>query len=153
MHAHFLNESQKRSITITLRLFEERLAEIEHLLTVAERGVLYERVAHFLPRQQKTIRKLIAEARAAIQEIAREFGLERETQDPARRIFGLLTVTWESLEELHSKPLRAYGPVDPRLPAIIDPWAEKFTRLALAIQAAARQSLDGTEHVKESESE
>lgn len=153
MHAHLLNESQKRSVTITLRLFEERLAEIEHLLSVNERGVLYERVARFSPRQQETIRALLEETRAAIRDLAREFHLERETQDPARRIYGLLSVTWESLEELHSKPLRAYGEIDPRLPDVIDPWAAKLARLALAIQAAARYLPDGQEFLDERESE
>lgn len=153
MHAHLLNESQRRSVTITLRLFEEHLAEIERMLTVDERGILYERVAHFSPRQQARIRALIQETRASIQAMARDFRLEHETQDPTRRIMGLLSVTWESLEELHSKPLRAYGEIDPRLPDVIDPWAAKLTRLALAIRAAARQLPDGQAFNDESESE
>jgi hypothetical protein len=153
VHAQLLNENQKRSVTITLRLFEERLAEIERLLTISERGILYERIAHFSPAQQQSIRRLIDEARAAIQEMAREFGLERESQDPVRRIVGLLSVTWESLEELYAKPLRAYGYVDPRLPGAIDPWAEKLTQLALAIQAAARAPANGQSNVDTGERE
>jgi hypothetical protein len=143
LDAHLLNESQKRSVTVTLRLFEERLAEVERLLTVQERGVLYERVAHFSPRQQEKIRALIQDARALIEEITREFQLEREIQNPARRIFGLLSITWESLEELHSKPLRAYGAVDPRLPEVIDPFAQKLARLAVELRHVAAHDEDG----------
>ncbi len=143
MHAHLLNENQKRSVAVTLRLFEERLAEVERLLTVQERGVLYERVAHFSPRQQEKIRALIYEARRLIRDMAREFQLERDIQNPARRIFGLLSITWESLEELHSKPLKAYGAVDPRLPEVIDPFAEKLARLAVEIRHAAAHEQDG----------
>ncbi len=143
MHAHLLNEKQKRSVAVTLRLFEERLTEVERLLTVQERGVLYERVAHFSPRQQEKMRALIDEARGVIQDMAREFELERDIQNPARRIFGLLSITWESLEELHSKPLKAYGAVDPRLPEVIDPLAEKLARLAVEIRRAAAHGEDG----------
>ena len=153
MQDHLLNESQKRSVTITLRLFEERLAEVERQLTVDERGVLYERVAHFPPRQIRALQKQLAEARAAIQEIAREFDLPRENQSPVRRIFGLMSITWESLEEIHSKYLKAYGHVDPRLPAAIDPWAEKLTRLVRELEHTAVQSPDVFETNEEEESE
>ncbi len=143
MHAQLLNENQKRSVAVTLRLFEERLAEVERMMTVQERGVLYERVAHFTPRQQEQVRALIDEARQVIRDMAREFQLEREVQNPARRIFGLLSITWESLEELHSKPLRAYGAVDPRLPEVIDPYAEKLARLAVELRHAATHDENG----------
>jgi len=139
LSARLLNESQKRSVQVTLQLLEERLAEIEHELTVAERGILYERVARFSPRQVERIRALIAELRQVICEMAEQFQLEREIQSPARRILGLMAITWESLEELHSKRLTAYGAVDPQLPAVIDPWADRLTRLVREVEAVAAQ--------------
>lgn len=134
-----LNENQKRSVSVTLRLFEERLAEIERLLTVDERGVLYERVGRFSPGQILKMRALIEETRAVIGEMARQFDLEHVPQDPARRIAALLSVTWESLEDLYAKPLRAYGAVDPRLAESIDPFADRLTWLAMALRHVAVQ--------------
>jgi len=147
-----LNENQKRSVTVTLRLLEERLAEVERELTIDERGVLYTRVAHFSPRQVGTMRGLIAALRVVIQEMARTFQLEREIQNPARRIFGLMTVTWENLDELHSARLKAYGHVDPRLPAVIDPWAEQLTRLVRELELVAVQPHAGLKRDGEDES-
>ena len=97
MQDPLLNENQKRSVTVTLRLFEERLSEIERLLTGDERGILYERVAHFSPEQTRLLRAQIDQAREMIRDMATQFNLPREVQEPTRRIFGLLSITWESL--------------------------------------------------------
>ena len=148
---HLLNENQKRSVAVTLRLLEERLVEVERLLTIQERGILYESIAHFSPRQIKLMRAYLAELRQEIAEMSRVFELGREMQDPARRIMGLMSVSWESLEELHGKPLRAYGAVDERLPAVIDPMADRLTRLTRDLQLIATQKIKPLEQDPEQE--
>jgi hypothetical protein len=132
-----LGDSHARHITVTLRLLEERLAEIERLMVVNERGVLYTRVARFSPRQREKMTTLIAELRAAIQSVAEEFNLPREQQDPARRIRALLDITWESLGDMEFKRLGAYGDVDPELRERLDPWTERLTRLVLDLERTA----------------
>lgn len=132
-----LNESQARSITVTLRLLEERLVEIERLLTVNEHGILYSRVATFTPRRQEEMRQLIGELRAGIKTVTETFELKHEPQDPARRIVGLLAITWESIEEMYARRLRAHGEVDPDVQDALDPWVEKLTRLVLELEYKA----------------
>ena len=144
-----LNSSQTRSVTITLRLLEERLAEVERLLTVDERGILYTRVAHFLPRQCEQMRALINELRATIKTVAENFHLPREDYDPARRMIGLLNITWESLEEMDAAGLKAYGQTDARLPELLEPHQKRLVELVLRLESVANQAneVDGKEPV------
>lgn len=143
-----LNESQTRSVTVTLRLLEERLVEIERLLTVNEEGILYSRVATFSPSQQKQMQQLIEELREGIKVVTETFELKHEPQDPTRRIVGLLAITWESIEELYARRLRAYGEVDPRVQETLDPWVEKLTQGVLTLEyLAARSSKEPTAQV------
>ena len=136
-----LNENQVRVVIVTLRLLEERLGEIERLMTVDEQGILYHQLARFSPRQSERMRGLIEELRAGIQAIAETFHLPREEQNPTRKIVALTSVTWESLEDLHAHRLEAYGAADPKLKETLDPWARKLTRLILALEEAAQEDL------------
>ena len=132
-----LNQNQERVVASTLRLLEERLAEIERLLTVNEEGILYRRVARFTPEQRTKIQALISELRTAITALAQTFHLTREEQDPARKMMGLLSVSWESLYDIHAHRLIGYGDVDPTLKETLDPAAQKLTRLVLELEDVA----------------
>ena len=133
-----LNQNQERVVVVTLRLLEERLAEIERLMSVDEEGILYHQVAHFSPSQSERMRELVEELRAGIQAIADTFHLQREEQKPTRKIVALTSVTWESLEDLRAHRLEAYGETDPKLKETLDPWTRKLTRLILALEEAAQ---------------
>jgi hypothetical protein len=116
-----LNQSQFRSVTISLRLLEERLVDIERVIAQDEKGILYERVAHFTPEQLAQMRELIAVMRQGIQHATDEFHLPREEHNVERYIVGTLSLTWESLEEIRSRHLKSYGDVDPALRDTLDP--------------------------------
>jgi hypothetical protein len=132
-----LNPNQERVVAVTLRLLEERLAEIQNLMDVDEHGILYDRIARFSPEQRREMQALIKELRMGIAEVAGNFRLPRENQDPARIMMGLLSVTWESLGDIRAHRLVAYGEVDPRLKETLDPSVQKLTKLVLALEAAA----------------
>ncbi len=134
-----LNRDQARVVAVTLRMLEERLTEIERLMTGTEDGILYSRRAHLGRSQQERMRALIGGMRAEIRSLAETFHLRSEEQDAARKIVGLLSVTWESLEELHSRRLKSYGEVDPQLKETLDPAVTRLTRLVLALEAVANQ--------------
>jgi hypothetical protein len=132
-----LNPNQERAVAVTLRLLEERLAEIQQLMEVDERGILYHLVADFTPEQQVQMNQVIAELGATIKSVAETFHLPRDEQSPARKIMGLLSVSWESLGDIRSRQLRAYGEVDPELKETLDPYVQKLTRLVLALEDVA----------------
>ncbi len=132
-----LNRNQERVVAVTLRLLEERLAEIERLMTVDEKGILYHQVARFSPHRQEEMQALIESLRAGIKAVAETFHLPCDAQSPPRKIMGLLSVTWESLGDIRSHRLGAYGEVDPRLKETLDPLTHKLTRLVLELEDVA----------------
>ena len=139
-----LNDSQTRVVAVTLRLFEQQLAEIEEVMSADAQGALYRRVGRFSPSQRERMQALIEELRRGIRTVAEAFRLPCEEQDAARIIMGTLVITWENLEEIRSRRLRAYGAVDPHLRETLDPWIQQFTQLVLEMQeVAVRGGSDG----------
>lgn len=131
-----LNPNQQRAVAISLRLLEERLAEIEDLVNRGAEGVLYRRPAAPLDRQQRArLDELIGEIRGSIAELAETLHLTREEQDPVGRIVALLNISWENLGEIDTRRLRAYGTVDPALRGTLDPAARRLADLVFALQA------------------
>jgi hypothetical protein len=132
-----LNENQKRAVTITLRLLEERLAAVEQMIHEDEQGVLYSRRASFTPEQVGRIETLIAAMRDEIRHVATEFQLPREEQNAARAIVGALEMSWESLEEVRPRRLKNYGSVDPELKETLDPSLKRLIHLLFELQDVA----------------
>lgn len=136
-----LNANQARAVAIRLRLLEERLALVRHLMDVNERGTLYRRDrAAFTPGQRARIEALMAEVQAEIASVTVSFGLPAEEQDAARRIVGLLAMTWQSLGDIRAGSLGAHGAVDPGLRQTLDPSVERLLELVLAMEKAASGS-------------
>jgi hypothetical protein len=134
-----LNENQRRTVTTTLRLLEERLGEIERVIQSDEVGILYRRRAHFTPTQVKQMRDLIAAMRAEIQRAATQFHLPSEEINPVRFIIGTLSLSWESLEDSRSRKLGAYGEVDPELNDTLDPILQHLIDLLFDLEDVARR--------------
>ena len=133
-----LNPNQFRSVTITLRLLEERLADIERVIAQDEQGILYQRVAQFTPQQRAQMNEIIRAMREQIRRAAEEFQLPGEEQNAARYIVGTLSLSWESLEEIRSRKLKSYGEVDPELRDTLDPILNQLIRLLFSLTDVAR---------------
>ena len=133
-----LNQNQERAVAIRLRLLEERLAIIGRLMDQDERGRLYRRDrAPFSAEQRARMEALMVEIRAEIAHVADTFGLASEEQDAARRIIGLLGITWEGLGDVRAGRLRGLGDVDPELQVLLNPSVERLMQLVLALQETA----------------
>lgn len=133
-----LNRNQERAVAIRLRLLEERLAIIGRLMDEEERGRLYHRDrAPFSAEQRARMEALMVEIRAEIVDVADTFGLASEEQDAARRIIGLLGITWEGLGDVRTGRLRGFGDVNPELQVLLNPSVERLMQLVLALQKVA----------------
>ncbi len=137
-----LNENQRRAVTITLRLLEERLVDVERAIHQDEQGILYSRRVSFTPEQVEQIEALIAAMRDEIRHLATAFQLPREEQNVARAIVGTLEMSWESLEEVRPPRLRNYGSVDPVLKETLDPGVKRLIDLLFDLQDAATGKKD-----------
>jgi hypothetical protein len=133
-----LNPNQVRAVTVTLRLLEERLADVERVIAADERGILYERVASFTPAQRAQMNESIRALREQIRRAAEEFHLPRETQSAARYVVGTVSLLWESVEEIRARKLKSYGEVDPQLKQTLDPILQRIVRLLFDLMDAAR---------------
>ena len=130
-----LGPHQRGLVRSTLLLLEERLAEVERLMAGAEEGALYRRRRPALSEEQRArADRLLADIRSMIREMRERHGLVPEEQDAARRIAGLLAISWQELGELTPRRLRAYGRVDPRLEAEFEPGRERLAGLVSTLE-------------------
>lgn len=132
-----LNENQRRAVTVSLRLLEERLANVERMIHEDEQGILYSRRVAFTPEQVKHMEAVIAAMRDEIRRVATEFQLPREEQNVARAIAATLEMSWESLEEVRPRRLRNYGSVDPTLKETLEPILKRLIRLLFDLENTA----------------
>ncbi len=130
-----LNPGQERAVTIRLRLLEERLATVRRLMDEDAFGRLYRRDrAPFSAEQRVRMEALIDEIRAEIARVADTFHLQSEEQDAARRISGLLGITWEGLGDVRVERLGGLGDVDPVLHDLLDPSVDRLMQLVLELK-------------------
>jgi hypothetical protein len=79
-----LNGSQRRAVTIALRMFEERLREAELRLKEEQGdGILYHRRLNVSSKNRNLARQRISAALDLIVQVAKDLKLEPETQDLA----------------------------------------------------------------------
>lgn len=130
-----LNAAQYRSISIVLRMLEERLHQAEVWLQGAgeEAGLLYHRTLISPPERRALVQQQIAEALQLIATLQQTFQLEAEEDDLRRTIRAALSASWADLCDARSATLRRYGEVHPELAAVLDPAIERLAHLALAI--------------------
>lgn len=130
-----LNADQRRAVVVALRQLEERLGRIEEILDHDEFGVLHRRSRPRLSSDQsERVGAILTELRTAIASVAETHSLPAEERDSGREIAGLLRISWESLAEIDSRRLAAYGRVDPGLRASLDPTLERMMALVMAVE-------------------
>ncbi|MCL4393756.1 MAG: hypothetical protein M1482_02910 [Chloroflexi bacterium] len=137
-----MSENQRRAVTVSLRLLEERLANVDRMIHEGEQGTLYSRPVPFTVGQVTQMEALIAAMRDEIRRVAAEYELPSEEQNAARAIVGALAMSWESLEEVRPRRLRNYGSVDPGLKETLEPRLKHLIRLLFDLQATATGERD-----------
>ena len=132
-----LNENQKRSLELTLRRLEKLLGRIEREKDLPEeKGRLYY-LYNPLQHQPEQVRllELVKQGRAEVQQLADRFDLQPVAESQASYYRGELAVMWESLIDVESTHLKAYGNVNPALAALLDPKIENLAELVLQLEA------------------
>jgi len=117
-----LGDNHRRGIGTALLLLDRMLCEVEEYARGREaRSVLYiERNA--LSADQKTsLLAEITQMRDLLRELKDGLGLEAETEDVARKIWGQGSTFWEVLVETKSRYLKGYGQPPPQLAEYLDP--------------------------------
>lgn len=134
-----LNPSQRNSLSITLRIFEENLRQADAWLQSEENaGILYRHSLRLSPESKGVARHVIEAALNEIAELAHEFGLKPVEKDLTATVIATMSTDWVHLCDAHSDTLVQYGAVDPRLAQTLDPRLDRLAEMALLLAAAVR---------------
>lgn len=118
-----LNQAQKTSLTITLRITEMFLDEIEKL--ILQNGTGYHSMYKYTDTPSNESRDKIindiSQCKVIIKTIKDEFQCEAENMSIPKLIAGRLSYLWEVFEDTKSDKLKRYGDVDLALKDRLDP--------------------------------
>ncbi len=123
-----LNAAQKRSLTIALRLIEERLFDLQ--LTLKHRsyqGILFRLEIDLSEEQISLISDNIENIFRIIRRLKKDFHLQAEKKMFSSSILGTSSYFWTILEDEKAKKLVRYGSVHPQLSERLDPSLETLT--------------------------
>jgi hypothetical protein len=129
-----LNPSQRGSVAVSLKMFEEQLRLTSAWLDGREEnGILYCRKLNLTPARRQVARQRVAAALQMIANLAQEISLEQEVEDPAGLIRGEFSVSWANLIDTQSRKLKRYGDVNPEAKNVLDPAIQKLAQLAMEL--------------------
>ena len=131
---NYLTESQKRSLTISLFLFEKALRKSAQLLSEEnETGIFYSRKSSLSSEKRLIIQKKISQTLNELALFAKKMEFSTTEENIESEIMADMSISWENLEECRSKRLRGYGNLDPRAVKLIDPAINHFSHTALEL--------------------
>ena len=126
-----------RAIRSRLMHLDRNLTIVERIARDGEHGVLHETSS--LPEAKANrVAEAVHEAREKIDALSRALGIESDVLPGEQAIGGICALLWETVVEMQSRHLDAYGRVPDALRGMLDPAAEELERVLGRIQAAAR---------------
>jgi hypothetical protein len=134
-----LNEAQERSLSVTLRIVEDRLRDIEQYIDAGDYIGILKEVKNDVPAAAKDlIHEKAALMRDRIRQLAERFSLGKERTEASRLSLARLSYCWEILEDAKSKRLKRFGDVHDGLADILDPELEAIINLLLDMEQLLR---------------
>jgi hypothetical protein len=134
-----LNEYQRRSLSITLRIIEERLADIELILNKCDDiHILYERKCDIPGEVKEEVLRKTFFAKDRIRIIAENFNLKKKSIEASREAFGKLPDCWQILEDEKAKKLKRYGDVAAGIKEALDPDLDIIINLIFDMERLLR---------------
>lgn len=129
-----LSENHRRSISITLQLVDQALAEWNDWCAAKLRaGVMYEQLDTLSEIQKRDLRCKIDSVRKLIVKLRGDLDLEPKIVRTGNSIATHASLLWEMLTELNDRGLGAYGTVPDELKRYLDPIGQKLTEEMSAI--------------------
>jgi hypothetical protein len=130
-----LNESQRRSLTITLRRVEMAVWRLEdRMIRGNPHDLMLTRFVHAPDaEQQAALLNLIRQVREEVAALAKAYDLEASEEDFLHSVSGEFTVLWADLEDTRPSKLRRYGAIHPQANEVLGPPIQHLITLMLAI--------------------
>ena len=134
-----LNDAQRTSLGIVMRMLEEKMRAIEaRLAQPEERALTFEVRNDLTPAMVQVLREKIDEVYVLIRALRDRLALPPTVKSASRDALTGLMPLWVVLQESTSERLRRYGEVDPSLAHVLDPKIGALARLMVEMDAAAR---------------
>ena len=134
-----LNNAQRTSISIVMRMLEEKMRAVEARLACPEEQALTFEVRNDLtPVTVQVLREKIDDVYALIRALRDRLALPLDVKPATRDALTGLMPLWAVLQESTSERLQRYGEVDPSLAHVLDPTIDALARLMIEMDAAAR---------------
>jgi len=133
-----LNEHQKRHVTITLRLLDKEIAQMERLVQREAEGVLFKRVSDIDEAERERLRTLAAAMRKVLRRLKERFDLTVEEESTRQTLMAHFPHLWSDLEEVRPKELGVYGAVDPGLTETLEPDVDLLIQMVGMIRNVFR---------------
>jgi len=131
-----LNNAQKRTVSVTMKLVDQALNRCERLLKQGgEQGLLYTIEDHLSAPQKDELLRCNQEMRHILQRLHAQFQFTRHVSTVRQQMGGELSYLWTILEECSSHRLRGYGPVAESLKTDLDPLLVPLIILIQAMEA------------------
>ena len=122
-----LNEAQKRSLSTSLRLLEERIHFIELLLSHGSyHGILLNLEVDLNNGKIKELQTLLLKIRNDLKEFKRCFDLKEKTLTLNSVLNSTATYFWTVLEDERPKKLKRYGRVHSSLSTVLSPLLDEL---------------------------
>jgi hypothetical protein len=136
---NLLNESQRRSLAITLRRVELAVWRLEDRIARGDPDNLV--LTHFThapsAAQKEALLHVARQVRAEITSLAAEYQLEGSEEDFLRNVTGEFTLLWSDLEDTRPQKLRRYGTINPQAYDVLGPPIQRLIKFMLAINDVA----------------
>ena len=122
-----LNEAQKRSLSTSLRLLEERIHFIELLLSHGSyHGILLNLEVDLNNGKIKELQTLLLKIRNDLKEFKRCFDLKEKTLTLNSVLNSTATYFWTVIEDERPKKLKRYGRVHSSLSKVLSPLLDEL---------------------------
>jgi hypothetical protein len=135
-----LNEYQRRGLSVTFKILEEMMCEIETMINSGGLKGNLMVIENDVPPQarEELIERIQLVSEKAIR-ISKQFGLEMKQTKSSSQILADLSYCWETLEGSKAKKLRGYGEVAEGLEEVLDPQINAIIDLVTEMENILRR--------------
>lgn len=134
-----LNEAQKNSLAVTLRLLEERILFLRYM--VRERrieGILFQFDNNFSEQERERLERKFEQLLETIQVIKDTFDLPQKAMTLSAMVNVFSSHFWSLLLDEKSPALKRYGQVDAQLAKVLDPLIDRLIHLLSELDGLRR---------------
>ena len=142
-----LTDPQRRHLSVLLAQVEDAVLSLERLADEPSCGgrLRLDRL-DLPPGFGPASRSDLEQVRDGVAALARSLALAPLVRSRSQEALGLLTIAIVQLEDARSHGMRGYGPVDPHLPALLDPalgrLRERLARVAARLEQRKRTTTE-----------